>query len=350
MNNIDILKKLESLNEDELFYKEYFYAKNDINKLSSFISNLDKDEILKRHLIVPDLLPEIIPYDMKDTTYFELSNNKSVYLLKHNCYTPAFVHKHEFFEIIYVFSGSCTQTIGENRINLKNGDLCFMSQNVLHTLEVFDDSIVINILLCHKTFSDIFFNILRDKSIISTFFTDNLYSKKHVEYIIFHTFNDEILRNEILEIYKEQLLDDEYSDSLINSMITIFFTHLMRKYSNTAELPTAIKTSHNYDLNIINFIQDNYNNVTLNMIAKHFNYSVPYCSKLIKLSTGHNFSELLRNIRLRKSEIMLLSTNMSISDISYNLGYENPETFIRTFKKYYNISPSKFRSNNQNIF
>lgn len=349
MNNLDLLNKLETLNKDELFYRDYFYTKKDHTKLQVFLESLDVNEIKKRHLIVPELLPEIIPNDMKDNTYFQLYNNKSVYLIKHNCYTPAFLHKHEFFEIIYVLSGSCTQIIGENRINLKSGDLCIMSQNVFHTLEVFDESVVLNILLCRKTFDDIFFNVLRDNSIISTFFTDNLYSKNHIEYIIFHTLNDESLKNEILEMYGEQLIEDEYSDRLISSMLIIFFSHLMRKYSSTVELPSSIKIRSNDDISILNFIQDNYSNVTLSMVANNFNYSTPYCSKLIKLTTGHTFSELLRNIRLRKSEVMLLNTNMTISDISYNLGYENSETFIRIFKKYYNISPSKFRSNNQNI-
>lgn len=338
-----LLDQLKSLNDDEIFYQSYYNAKKTPAQLEEFLAHIDKDEVIQRELIVPELLPEIIPHKMNDSSYFKLSENKSVYLSKHNCYTPAFSHQHEFFEVIYVLSGTCTQTIGQNIIKSNTGDLCLLAPNVLHTIEVFDESVIINILIRRSTFDDIFFNVLRDKSILSAFFMDNLYSKKRVEYIIFHTYDDDELVKKILEMYLEQTVDDEYCDRIISSMLIIFFTYLMRRYKKTAELPSFIKAHSAADFNVLNYIQDNYQSVTLSMTAQNFNFSIPYCSKLIKITTGHTFCELLRTIRLRRSESMLTTTNMTITDISYFLGYENTETFIRLFKKYYLVSPTQYR-------
>lgn len=344
--NIEFIKNhLNEYNEDEIFYRNLYNASKTPVTYKAFLNSLNMDDVKKRHLIVPDVAPDIIPQHMEDIEYFDLTREKSVYLSKHNRYTPVFKHRHDFFEMVYVLSGSCTQTIGENRIIMTSGDLCLISENISHTIEVFDDSIIINILLRRSTFDDIFFNVLRNKGIISSFFIDNLYSNRHIEYIIFHTKNDVMTETKILEMYAEQFVNDEYSDRIINNILCLFFTYLMRLYRKTAELPPACTAAEVEKYKIVNYIQDHYSTVTLDSVSAHFNFSTPYCSKLIKSTTGHTFSELLRMVRMRRSEIMLRSTQMSIANISSALGYENPESFIRVFKKQYGMSPSQYRNN-----
>lgn len=79
----------------------------------------------------------------------------------------------------------------------------------------------------------------------------------------------------------------------------------------------------------------------------HFHYSIPYCSKWIKEKTGYSYYELLTHIKLQKSKQLLLNTTLSISQISKQLSYKNPESFIRTFKKYEAITPQAYRKNEQ---
>ena len=84
-------------------------------------------------------------------------------------------------------------------------------------------------------------------------------------------------------------------------------------------------------------------NASLKSISNEFHYTVPYCSKLIKEITGYSFLQLLTKIRLQNSINLLLNTQLSIEDISFNLGYKNPETFIRVFNKHYLVTPYQFR-------
>ena len=65
--------------------------------------------------------------------------------------------------------------------------------------------------------------------------------------------------------------------------------------------------------------------------------------KFIKQTSGKTFSELLTQIRLEHAEKLLKNTALSISDISFDIGYENPETFIRNFKKMYKKTPAVYR-------
>ena len=106
---------------------------------------------------------------------------------------------------------------------------------------------------------------------------------------------------------------------------------------------------------VLNYIQLNLNTVTLTDVAKHFGFSISYCSRLIKASTGLSFNEWRSALRMRRAERMLLNTNKTVAAISEELGYMNPETFIRSFKKFTQMTPTQYRkqidsyTRNQNI-
>ncbi len=71
---------------------------------------------------------------------------------------------------------------------------------------------------------------------------------------------------------------------------------------------------------------------------------MPYCSDLVKKMTSFGFSRLLGETRLRQAEYLLRSSQLSVAGISAAVGYENPENFIRAFKKAENMTPSQFRA------
>ena len=342
MNISMIFDHLNQMNEEELFYKQYYHSRQSPDILAQFLASLDPIELEARGLIVPDVIPERIPQAMSDDQYFNINETTSVYLSKHSRYTPVFEHTHIFFEIIYVLSGTCTHHIFHQNMELKEGDLCLISPSVQHSLQVNDDhSIIINILMRRSTIEDIFFNVLRDNSIISEFFLSSIYIKNHAAYLLFHTQEDLEIRNLILEMFLEQYLNHEYSDRIISSMLIIFFSKLVRKHKHTVESPT---TANHHDTSLLAYISEHYAAITLSQLAKHLNFSVPYCSAYVKKNTGYSFLQLVRKIRFQHAEMLLTSTNISIHCISLRLGYENPENFMRAFKKEYGMTPSSYRN------
>ena len=144
---------LRNLNDDERFYRAYFEAAKKPETLKKFLAGVNVDDARKRHLIIPELLPENISYQMNDDEYFSPDDPRNVFVSPHNRYTPAFTHRHSFFEIAYVYSGQCTQNIGTNRVKFMEGDFIFIAPGIYHTMEVFDDaSIILNILIRKGTF------------------------------------------------------------------------------------------------------------------------------------------------------------------------------------------------------
>ena len=147
-------------------------------------------------------------------------------------------------------------------------------------------------------------------------------------------------------MYQEQEHLDEYSDRIICSILTIFFTQLIRLHKDHLEVVKSYEEKNSYETEVFNYIVNNYADLTLEDVARQFHFSVPYCSKLIKKIAGLTFSELQENIRLQQGENYLLYTQMSVNDISEKIGYKNPETFIRMFKRRHQMTPSKFRKLN----
>lgn len=240
MNYDMILNELKQWNEDEIFYREYFYIEKDSSDLECLINRTGSDLDFIDFALHPD---QIDPHKTENTFF---NGGCNVTLIKHPRYIPFFSHKYDFFEIIYVLSGHCTQIMNRNHTELTEGDLCLLAPNVTHGIEVFDDSIIINILIRQSTFMDIFFNTICDKSQISLFFFGKLYEKNKIRYLVYHTYHDRIIRDYILDMYIEHRSLDDFSDRIICSLLTIFFTQLTRRHGKAVEIPDSLSSRSDY--------------------------------------------------------------------------------------------------------
>ena len=97
-------------------------------------------------------------------------------------------------------------------------------------------------------------------------------------------------------------------------------------------------------IEILNYIQANYIDVTLDDLSEKFFLSKPYISKYIKEKLGMTFGELVKKIRMKKAKALLKSSNMTVENIALTVGYQNVEHFNRMFKKTYNMTPIQFRN------
>lgn len=95
---------------------------------------------------------------------------------------------------------------------------------------------------------------------------------------------------------------------------------------------------------MINFMQANYQTVTLEDMAEQFHLSVPYLSKFIHEKSGKTFGEQVTNIRMKKAKTLLKNGNMTVENIAATVGYPSVEHFSRTFKKLYDMTPVEYRN------
>ena len=97
-------------------------------------------------------------------------------------------------------------------------------------------------------------------------------------------------------------------------------------------------------IEIMNYVQANYIDITLDDLAENFFLSKPYLSKYIKEKSGMTFGDLVKKIRMKKAKALLKSSNMTVENIAMSVGYQNVEHFNRLLKKAYDMTPMQFRN------
>jgi AraC family transcriptional activator of pobA len=82
---------------------------------------------------------------------------------------------------------------------------------------------------------------------------------------------------------------------------------------------------------------------TVQFISDNLNVSPGYLRSLLKILTGRNTQQHIHEKLIEKAKEKLSTTNLSISEIAYELGFEHPQSFSKLFKTRTHISPLEFR-------
>ncbi|WP_162613088.1 helix-turn-helix transcriptional regulator [Lachnoclostridium sp. An169] len=93
----------------------------------------------------------------------------------------------------------------------------------------------------------------------------------------------------------------------------------------------------------MNYIFENYQNITLRRIARHFGYSEPYLCSFFQEETHSTFSKIIRDFRIKQAEKLLQTTDLKLNEICDSIDYSDVTHFIRDFKKQYGSTPIKYR-------
>lgn len=83
--------------------------------------------------------------------------------------------------------------------------------------------------------------------------------------------------------------------------------------------------------------------VSLSVLAEEFHLNPQYISQLFKSEIGVGFLAYLTSIRMEKAKSLLLTTDLSIADVSEQSGYTDYRVFTKAFKKNEGVTPSQYR-------
>lgn len=93
------------------------------------------------------------------------------------------------------------------------------------------------------------------------------------------------------------------------------------------------------------YVEKNYSdiNLSMNQIADHVNISAAYLGRLFKQVTGNTFNDYLTRFRLQKACALLRGTDLTVNDISDQVGFTNSSYFYIVFKKNLECTPNQYR-------
>lgn len=98
---------------------------------------------------------------------------------------------------------------------------------------------------------------------------------------------------------------------------------------------------------VIDYVNENYrnSNISIAELGEVMNISSTYITNGFKKFEGMSFYEYLTQLRMNEAGRLLLKTNKKIYEVADDVGYTSSQSFIRAFKKYYGLTPDKFRNN-----
>lgn len=85
-------------------------------------------------------------------------------------------------------------------------------------------------------------------------------------------------------------------------------------------------------------------NLTIEQVARNLGTSRAQLFRKIKAESGRTPNDLIKEIRLRKADILLKSTSLSVSEIAYAVGFSSPSYFSKCYKKQFGTVPSQTKA------
>ncbi len=99
--------------------------------------------------------------------------------------------------------------------------------------------------------------------------------------------------------------------------------------------------------NLLKIIKDNFDNsvLTVGFLARNMAVSKSTLNRKISTLTGLSANELIRQYRLEKAVLFLVS-GKNVSETAYLTGFETPSYFTQCFKEFYKVTPKKYPRTN----
>jgi AraC-like DNA-binding protein/quercetin dioxygenase-like cupin family protein len=312
------------------------------------------DSFLRRHngREIEYLRKDFVPseYLTKNDTFTIFSHhllapNETMTITKQHRFLEVPSHLHDYIELLYIYSGTYTQTIGGTTVHLKQGDICIIDTNMPHSSGALSENdIAINIIMRKDYFSTSLLSRLSAEGIISNFLVNAIsHTANHESYLLFQPDDTTKIHSHMISLLCEYYDKSICSNEIISCYMVLLFSELLRVLQYSYYKKKNANQAQENLIDILQYLEQNYNNCTLESVAKQFGFHPNYLSTFIKKMTGQSFKEIIQTQRLLQASLLLRKTYMPVYKIACEVGYNNLTFFYRKFKEQYNITPLEYR-------
>ncbi|PQA56933.1 AraC family transcriptional regulator [Siphonobacter curvatus] len=252
------------------------------------------------------------------------------------------VHKHTYFEIIFVLKGKGIHHINGNTFPYQEGDVFLLGPEDFHFFEIealtefsfvrFNESI-------HKEHpSD------KDRPwqpVIRTLLTTSSQSRGS----LLVDKQEKQKLHQLLAVLEAESANDQtpyfeiVRDSLMRSMLMILARNLFRETPAKPVLKDSVEA-------ILGYIKQHIyqpENLSIEHLAQTFHYAPAYISLLFKKQTGESLKQYIVKYKIKLIEARLLYSQLSLKEIADEFGYTDESHFCKQFRKYTGTTPTLFR-------
>lgn len=250
-------------------------------------------------------------------------------------------HSHSRYEIYYFHSGKCQYVIGGKSIDLAPGDLIIMNGlrehgpvmddrfTYIRSTVLFDGTAVRSVLIQPHSV-----DVLRPFAHAS-YFRWSLKGQLKLE------FEDMLFR--LQRFYsKKNIMGYQRLRNTFLELLLFIYERFVENDKSADRLPTVKEKTVQQALS---YIEQYYTeDIKLEQLSSHLFVSRFYLMKIFKELTDFTVFEYIHQRRVNQAKLLLsLNKELTITEISFKVGYKQPSHFTRTFKKWAGLTPEQYR-------
>ena len=253
-------------------------------------------------------------------------------------------HYHEYIELLYVFKGEIEVWMGGGTANISEGEFVLVNSKVAHTVygvceenSYFVVKIAPQVLYVSEQFLYDFKYIIPFLQVSPN--QNKIFHKDDIKDSNWHNLFESLLREWTKKAFGYEL-------AIKTHVYQLFLWIIRFCHQNDPSFNTDITITDEFAAlmhTAIDYVDKNYIDASAKEVAKVCNLSYSYFSRSFKRLTKKSFSEYLNSVRISKAEHLLITTNLTITEIALQVGYNSSSHFIQAFKKHKNTTPKQFR-------
>lgn len=254
-------------------------------------------------------------------------------------------HGHNFFELVFIVSGSGMHQINESDIPYKKGDVFLLTPNDEHKFVVEERTVFGYLKFTEQLFLE------------KTELVSDLKWRKQIDAIILHSnsvpgsiITREADREAMFQLYqllkREFLTPSPFGRSVILELFGALLIIISRNIDNEHVVATLSEKDR---VNaILTYVRQNIGNsekTKISAIAEEFFISPNYVSVFIKKHAGISIQQYVLQTKIKMAERLLKQTSLTVTQIAQKMNFTDTSHFTKTFKKFKGVTPKGFRSN-----
>ena len=249
------------------------------------------------------------------------------------------IHTHDYYQIWYISKGNCTHKIDNKSFYLSAGDLIIIPPFSYHSMtSESNDLEVIGIDFTENYLSELDNNTIFLACIKPLFVREK--EKKSV-------FTETSFKELMIEMYEEYFSGLKFSDLIIKSCLMKLIILLERKSDITENTEKIVHSQAIGE--VLRYIHNNIESkIRIEDLCRVSNLCPTSLGAHFKKATGKSVVQYTNSIRIDKAKQLLKETDISITNIAYELGFGDGAYFNRIFKKETSLSPKDYRNKYKN--
>ena len=246
-------------------------------------------------------------------------------------------HKHDFFEILYLTKGSGIHEIDFVEYEIKSNMMFFLSPGQVHNINTSSD---VEGFIFLFTSDFYLFNKQNENRLLELPFFYNL-SNETPPLCVNNQYEAQFMTTIFSEGIRAFNRNDEYRHETIEALLDLLLVTCERLY------PIEQQESKKGKLLVKQFqqlIEQKYDqNMSVSNYAQLLNVTANHLTETVRKITGEKSIDLIKRRTLLEAQKLLTYTDLTITEIAYQLNFKDHSYFARVFKRYFGTSPAEYK-------